>query len=185
MKILQAVRSDNSGLPIETTMPTAATSMAQENVPPPPFPCDGCGKIFPICQAEGDCPKCIKLVSFTIDSADYIQLRVSSKLRNIRACQVEWCTNSYGPEMASVPPVWGYSTQLSTCTWHQDKHRLVDPMPVWSKLPLIKVLPFLLCAVTLLTCYLINSTATWILRPIIYYKSTSTRSTAPRPECTY
>jgi len=36
-----------------------------------PVPCDGCGLTFPLCQAEGDCPQCVKLVLHEIGSPDY------------------------------------------------------------------------------------------------------------------
>ncbi|KDR78004.1 hypothetical protein GALMADRAFT_138162 [Galerina marginata CBS 339.88] len=38
-----------------------------------PVHCDGCGILFPLREAAGDCPKCVKLLAYDIGTPDYAQ----------------------------------------------------------------------------------------------------------------
>lgn len=62
-----------------TSFHVHVTMSTVEHQPPEdiaPVPCDGCGLTFPLRQAEGDCPKCVKLALHEIGSPDYNELRV-------------------------------------------------------------------------------------------------------------
>lgn len=91
-------------------MSAGDSTLVQENAPTLLVPCDGCGISFPIRQAEGDCPKCIKLVSFTIDSTDYIQLQVSLEEHQSPSKVYELRTIRNGLSASSVG--------LLDVTWH-------------------------------------------------------------------